>query len=122
MNESRDQSRHVSLEMLDEIEGLARAASPGPWWEDRGTHPSGIYSADHNGKGVGSYCGVAMVFTTELSERSGGGVVETSRGDAKYIARMDPPTALALTARVRELEELVDTLRLTEYGPEEEIQ
>lgn len=72
----------ITASLLDEIEAKARAAAPGSWQAEG-----------------------CMIFADEPEGRlviydEGG----HNEADAAYIARMDPPTTLALVARVRELE------------------
>lgn len=66
---------------LDEIERIARAATPGPWEEAERDHIFGPDGVTH----------IAII-------------IRQDAGDTAHIARMDPPTTLALVARVREAE------------------
>jgi len=96
---------------LDEIEAKAKAATLGPWracGDERGgclCHM--IWSKDAD-----------VVIAVSLSSKDeaftgGSGVQDEAmvRANALHMAMMDPPTTLALVARVRELEEA-----MTEYA------
>lgn len=76
----------MTKEQLDHLEAVAKAATPGPWTvaEDLEGY---VYAGDGE--------------TVAMDEREG-------VADVEHIATFDPPTALALIARVRELEAALD--------------
>jgi hypothetical protein len=78
---------------LDDLEAKAKAATPGPW--------KSAYVKGH-------------AFDQVFAEVNGGDFLCDVYGktsvDAAYIASANPATMLALTARIRELEELIDEI------------
>lgn len=78
---------------LDELERLAKAATPGPW---RMVALSSHYGVTH-----GDYRFPTVVYAHEGWDGYGNG---SSRPNADYIAAANPATVLALIARVREAE------------------
>ena len=77
----------VTTQLLDEIDAGADVATPGPW---NAHHKSGEV------RGVREKDGFAeQVCTYNKFYKA---------HNAKHLARMDPPTSKALTARIRELE------------------
>ena len=82
----------VTPELLDEIEELARYAGGEAW---------GISETD----GLMIVADDREIASTATGDLSGDGADWDDLEDkAKFIARMDPPTTLALVARIRELE------------------
>lgn len=76
----------------EELERLARAASPGPWGAGDGNYP---------GSAVRSY-GDDICETADKVENEVG--ARRSAADAAFIAAFNPSTALALLERVRKAE------------------
>jgi len=72
----------MTPEQLNEIERLAKAATPGPW------------RVDGNGD---------IIQTNHVTRDVW--FIPRKREDTEYTARMDPATTLAMVARIRELEE-----------------
>lgn len=93
---------------LDALERTAQAATPGPWdieydveHYDYGPSerwPSTLIGPRRNPPGV-----LAEKYGNRINE-----IAELRDEDAEHIAAFDPPTALALIARVRELEAIVN--------------
>lgn len=87
----------ITPEQLDELEAVARAATPGPWadpmQDDWPESESDIL--------------LDLLFDRRTGETN------CDKADAAHIAAFDPVTALALVARVRELEAEVMRLRTT---------
>lgn len=93
---------------LDALERIAQAATPGPWdieYEvehyDYGPSerwPSTLIGPRRNPPGV-----LAEKYGNRINE-----IAELRDEDAEHIAAFDPPTVLALIARVRELESIVN--------------
>lgn len=83
---------------LDEIERLARAATPGPWFYDSYSRiwQSSAHEVDEALAFVPVECGDTA--TTQ------------GKHDAAYIAAVHPQAILDLIARVRELEEMLTWL------------
>lgn len=80
---------------LDELERVAREATPGEWVSfDRDT-ASNIYSAGNNG----SLLAVCHSYTTDISEKRPNAA--RRKANATYIATFDPPTILTLIAAAR---------------------
>ncbi len=80
---------------LDELERVAREATPGEWVSfDRDT-ASNIYSAGNNG----SLLAVCHSYTTDISEKRPNAA--RRKANATYIATFDPPTVLTLIAAAR---------------------
>jgi len=80
---------------LDELERVAREATPGEWVSfDRDT-ASNIYSAGNNG----SLLAVCHSYTTDVSEKRPNAA--RRKANATYIATFDPPTILTLIAAAR---------------------
>lgn len=95
---------------LAALEGLARAATPGPWFADGQvddmddpTVTSKAFPPDDDGY----HRYVAQTAYDGLSGTTG-----NSDADAAYIAAMDPPTTLALIAAVRRGEVDMELARL----------
>ena len=83
---------------LDELERVAREATPGEWVSfDRDT-ASNIYSAGNNG----SLLAVCHSYTTDISEKRPNAA--RRKANATYIATFDPPTILTLIAAARPAE------------------
>ena len=92
----------VTPELLDEIEELARYAGGEAW---------GISETD----GLMIVADDREIASTATGDLSGDGADWDDLEDkAKFIARMDPPTTLALVARIRELEHEA-FINLTDY-------
>jgi len=95
--------RQQLTEALDEVEKVARAATPGPWM-----------SATHNGRSKG----IALVGA--VADRGTGKAIAVLSGvewrheDATHIARWDPATVLRLVERDRKL--VADYDRLKSQG------
>jgi len=80
----------MTPEQLNEIERIAKAATPGPWY----VHTSIVFGDKiHNTR-----------IATPQSP-NGNYPVDAFPHNAAYIARLDPATTLAMVARIRELEE-----------------
>ena len=80
---------------LDELERVAREATPGEWVSfDRDT-ASNIYSAGNDG----SLLAVCHSYSTDVSEKRPNAA--RRRANAAYIAAFDPPTILALITAAR---------------------
>lgn len=88
---------------LDELEALARRATPGPWWIDSHGHTL-ISQADD------------FLTVVQFDHKDRESVRHKDTGnlsawrndnDASYIATFGPDTTLRLIARIRELEALV---------------
>lgn len=84
---------------LDALEATARAATPGPWrWDENYGDPGDTGLAltnDARKEIVGAYNYHCCAFRDEPN---------VGEGDAEHIATFDPPTVLALIARLREAE------------------
>lgn len=92
---------------LDDLEATAKAATPGPWrWdEDFGENgDTGLaLTNDARAEVVGAYNWHCCSFRDDPT-------VEDN--DAEHIAAFDPPTVLALIAKLREAERDNDLLRV----------
>lgn len=91
---------------LDALERIAQAATPGPWeWEppSEDDWPSADQSLVTSRPGSDGYRDVVVAGWGY--DASG---TDASDEDRAHIAAFDPPTALALIARVRELEAIVN--------------
>lgn len=92
----------ITGELLDEIERKAKAATP-ERWAARSVEtviPGAIGSVPIVAMNLGGLIAAALPHPTEIDDRDWSRV--TNNG--AHIARMDPPTTLALVARIRELE------------------
>jgi hypothetical protein len=89
---------------LDALEATARAATPGPWELDG----MGEDEPEIN------YWAHLFIGTVNPNESGSHEIIATSEDrhgpNAKHIAAFDPPTALALIARLREAEELIEKI------------
>jgi hypothetical protein len=78
---------------LDALEGLAKAATPGPWKSERGIEGWCVETEaakdKDGGQHVACYCFAEAGYVPDA--------------DAAFIAAMNPQTVLALIAEVREL-------------------
>ena len=84
---------------LDELDAKAKAATPGPW--KCVAHVESLL------------LGVLSVDGVPISVIAGNRPLTNTRqaiADNAYIASANPATMLALTARIRELEELIDEI------------
>ena len=81
---------------LNELEAIARAATPGPWQHlpYGGQNQNGDYSGGSIFDADGDY------LLSEVSDAAGA-----------HIATFDPPTVLALIAKLREAETVIETVR-----------
>lgn len=97
---------------LDALEATARAATPGPWMLDG----MGEDEPEIN------YWAHRFIGTAEPNESGSNEIIATSEDghgpNAEYIAAFDPPTVLALIARIREAED--ENRRLTLQAAESE--
>lgn len=94
----------------DALEATARAATPGPWEAgDVWVYTDPIYPDDRRLSNV-----LGMKFEDE--ERAD---AEHARGlrNAEHIATFDPPAVLALIARLREAEAVIEQVRAKLPGP-----
>lgn len=86
---------------LDDLEAVARDATPGPWIAD----PPSAWDTDD----VGGYQLQAAVRVKDSGsitwDDHGGEVFKPA--DAEFIATFDPPTVLALIAKLREAEAVI---------------
>ena len=93
---------------LDDLEATAKAATPGPWIAD----PPSAWDTDD----VGGYLLQAAVRVKDSGsitwDDHGGEVFKPA--DAEHIAAFDPPTVLALIARLREAEAVIEAARESE--------
>lgn len=91
---------------LDDLEATAKAATPGPWNYD--THDGGVDRLeDDDGEIVVAGAVVGTFWPHGASTRQL--LLESS--DALHIATFDPPTALALIAKLREAEAVAEKVR-----------
>ena len=82
---------------LDELERVAKAATPGPWHRSRyGTVFTGDHAMDDDAVVVGIVVGRG----------------DPSFQDMRFIAEANPATVLALIERIRALEVMVGDARL----------
>lgn len=72
---------------LDELEKLAKAATPGPWWT---YHGSGVFSKGQEGLSLSAEC---------CGENA-----DTRTVNLDYIAAANPDTVLGLIDHIRKLE------------------
>ena len=81
---------------LNELEAIARAATPGPWQHlpYGGQNQNGDYSGGSIFDADGDY------LLSEVSDAAGA-----------HIATFDPPTVLALIAKLREAEAVIERVR-----------
>lgn len=86
---------------LDALEATARAATPGPW--HRHPHPLDDQMSDIRGPINDDYDVVVYA--------------ESEPSDAEHIAAFDPPTVLALIARLREAEACIAVVEANIGGP-----
>lgn len=103
---------------LDALERIAQAATPGPWdieYEvehyDYGPSerwPSTLIGPRRNPPGV-----LAEKYGNRINE-----IAELRDEDAEHIAAFDPPTALALIARIREAEREMHARELHHFEEE----
>lgn len=96
-------TRKLTPAQLDEIEAVAKEASPGEWRVDGGQIEVGLFGEVIAPGPVlcGSYCrgGSSTIGGDHLAE------------DFEHVAMMDPSTTLALVAEVRELRAKVERVR-----------
>lgn len=91
---------------LDDLEAIARAATPGPWQHlpYGGQNQNGDYSGGEIYEANGEH------LISDVSDEAG-----------SHIATFDPPTVLALIAKLREaeavIEKLMDASQRVEGGP-----
>ncbi|MBN7792416.1 ead/Ea22-like family protein [Microbacterium esteraromaticum] len=102
---------------LDALEAVARAATPGPWeWEPPSDEqwPSGDEPLVTSNPGEDGYPDV--VLSGWGYDASG---TEASDEDRGHIATFDPPTVLALIARVKEAEREMHARELHHFEEEQ---
>lgn len=107
---SADAGAHFPRSPLDlaKLEEVARAATEGPW--------EAVLAADPRGQPVPYYAGLVCLIqdggpAERVSVVTGDGRFVPSRAwqaNALHIATFDPPTVLALIARLREVEEALE--------------
>lgn len=86
--------RRESAPVLDDLEALARAATPGPWKWWTSNSRKRLSGADGRDGGI----------IDAIALRDGADVI-VSRENAAYLAAVSPGVVLALIARIRSLEE-----------------
>lgn len=88
----------ITAELLDEIEAKAKAATDGPWrFEAQDSGGCCLVEPDRGSMGA--------TYPSTLTGKPLNAVA-----NAVHITRLDPPTTLALVARIRELEGEVNSL------------
>lgn len=96
----RDEPQHLEPR-IRELEGLAEAATKGPWWV--------IDDAGHPGNKrirAKTWSHVAKVYANDLTDSDG-----MAADNAAFIAAFNPTTALSLIRSLRELEAERDRIR-----------
>ncbi len=95
---------------LDDLEALARAATPGPWTGPRVTDQwppgwLGVYACDDEDGQPYEVIGTTGHALADLT-------VEQDQANARFIAAANPATILALVDRVRRLERVARSAEL----------
>ena len=89
----------------DELERLARAATPGPWWTRNPTHIVVMAADQHI-----TPTGVILNLRTEIVRTVSGTSNGSRAANAAFIAAANPATILALLSANREMGEALEEL------------
>ena len=107
----------ITDEAWQQIVDGTKGVTPGPWaWESHGrdgTFGVGLLLDENDQRQTGKQP-TGLMFVAESVAAEG-----TTARDAAYIARLSPPTILAIDARMKALEAEVGRLRLALIGIEE---